>query len=126
MFHIRRKQSGLTFISILVILFVIGFFAMLVLKILPIYLDNFKVRDSLASLSRDGAMENYSKAKILDTIGKRLNANNIDDLIRPEDIQVVKTPNYVSITIQYEVVQNIYGNLSVLVEFNEKYEAGKR
>ena len=120
-----RNQKGLTLISILVILFVIGFFALLILKIAPIYLNHFKVVDAMKSLKKETNIETYSKAKILDTVQKRLDVNMVDH-IRSEDIAVVKTPTYVSVTIDYEVIKNIFGNLDVLVYFTEKFESGSR
>lgn len=119
------NQRGLTFISILVILFVIGFFALLILKIAPIYMNHFKVMEAMASLKREGGMETYSKAKIMDTVQKRLDVNMVEH-ITPQDIKIVKTPTYVSVTIDYEVIENLFGNLDVLVTFSENYEAGAR
>ncbi|MGH8547503.1 MAG: DUF4845 domain-containing protein [Methylococcales bacterium] len=119
------NQKGLTFVSIMVILFVIGFFALLILKIAPIYMNHFKVMDAMSSLKREGGMETYSKAKILDTVQKRLDVNMVDH-IRAENIKIVKTPTYVSVTIDYEVIEKIFGNLDVLVYFTENYEAGTR
>lgn len=118
-------QKGLTFISILVVLAVIGFFALLILKIAPIYMNHFKVMDAMSSLKREGGMETYSKAKVLDTVQKRLDVNMVDH-VRPENIKIVKTPTYISVTIDYEVIENIFGNLDVLVYFTENYEAGTR
>lgn len=119
------NQKGLTFISILVILCVIGFFALLILKIAPIYMNHLKVMDSMASLKKDQNLETYSKAKVLDTVEKRLDVNMVDHLQR-EDITVLKTPTYLSIEIDYEVTKNIFGNLDVLVYFTEHFEVGSR
>lgn len=119
------NQNGLTFISILVILCVIGFFSLLILKIGPIYMNHFKVMDSLASLEKDADLVSYSKAKVLDTVEKRLDINMVNHLQR-EDISVLKTPTYVSVEIDYEVTENIFGNLDVLVYFTESFEAGAR
>ena len=118
-----KRQNGLTFISILVILIVIGFFGLLILKIGPIYLENMKVKDSLASLKADPALTSYSKAKLRDLVDKRLEVNMVDD-VSAEDITVIRKPGYVSIEIDYEVTENIFGNLDVLVYFNDSIEVG--
>jgi Domain of unknown function (DUF4845) len=119
------SQKGLTFISILVLLFVIGFFVLLILKIAPIYMNHFKVMEAMSSLKREGGMETYSKAKVLDTVHKRLDVNMVDH-VRPEDIKIVKSPTHVLVTIDYEVIEHIFGNIDVLVSFVEEYEAGTR
>ena len=118
-------QRGLTFISILVILFVIGFFALLVLKIGPIYLNNFKVVDTVQSLKQETDLMYYSKSKIKDLVLKRMDVNMVDH-VREEDIKIVKSPTYVSVTIDYEVIEHMFANLDVLATFVETYEEGTR
>jgi len=116
-----NQQKGLTFISILAILMVIGFFGLLLLKIAPIYMNNFKVKDTLASLEAEPDLTSHSKAKLRDLLDKRLDVNMVDN-VSNEDISVTKTPERVSIEIDYEVTENIMGNLDVLVYFNEAIE----
>ncbi len=116
-----ESQKGLTFISILVILMVVGFFVLLLLKVGPIYMDNLKVKDTLASLETEADLTSHSKAKVKDLLDKRLNINAITS-VSNEDITIVKKPGYVSIEIDYEVTENIIGNLDVLVYFNEVIE----
>ena len=50
--HIHR-QTGLTAISIVVILVIAAFFIMLALRLAPIYLENFKVSSHLESLKNE-------------------------------------------------------------------------
>ncbi len=116
-----NQQKGLTFISILVILMVIGFFGLLILKIGPIYMNHFKVQDTLASLEAEPDLTSHSKAKLRDLLDRRLNVNMVDN-VSNEDISVTKTHERVSIEIDYEVTENIVGNLDVLVYFNEAIE----
>ncbi len=118
-----KNQNGLTFISILVILIVIGFFGLLLLKIGPLYMENMKVKDSLASLKADPALTSYSKAKLRDSLDKRLEVNMVN-VVSPEDITLTKKPGYVFIEIDYEATENIVGNLDVLVYFNDSIEVG--
>ena len=118
-----EHQKGLTFLSILVILMVIGFFVLLILKIAPIYMDNLKVKDTLASLKAEPDLTSHSKAKLKDLLDKRLDINMVND-VSDEDITIIKKPGYVSIDIDYEVTENIFGNLDVLVYFNDTIEVG--
>ncbi len=47
-----KRQQGLTFISLVFVLGLIGFFVLLVLKIAPIYLDHSKVVSALAEIEK--------------------------------------------------------------------------
>ena len=117
----RRREQGLTMISIALILGLIAFFTLLVLKIAPIYMDHQKVVNSLAAVEETPSIETKSKRQIIESLKKRFNFNYVYH-IEDEDITIVKQGNYLKIDIDYEVVETIVGNLSVLVEFHEGFE----
>ena len=48
--YFPRREKGLTFLGFIMMMVLIGFFANLVLKIGPIYLNHFKVKTSFESL----------------------------------------------------------------------------
>jgi hypothetical protein len=51
---------------------------------------------------------------------------NYIDQVTQNNITILRQENYLKIAIEYEVVKNIVGNLSVLVEFNDVMEVGKQ
>ena len=119
-----KKQQGLTFISLVFVLGLIAFFVILSLKIGPIYLNHSKVVSTLAELKKTTDIEGQSEAEIRDSLSKRFNINYVDDVTQ-KDITITRHENYLKVVIAYEVVTNIVGNLSVLVEFNDVMEIGK-
>ncbi|MCX7106872.1 MAG: DUF4845 domain-containing protein [Methylococcales bacterium] len=119
-----KKQQGLTFISLVFVLGLIAFFVILGLKIGPIYLNHSKVVSTLAELKKTTGIEDQSEAEIRDSLSKRFNINYVDDVTQ-KDITITRHENYLKVVIAYEVITNIVGNLSVLVEFNDVMEIGK-
>ena len=119
-----KKQQGLTFISLVFVLGLIAFFVILGLKIGPIYLNHSKVVSTLAELKKTTGIEDQSEAEIRDSLSKRFNINYVDDVTQ-KDITITRHENYLKVVIAYEVITNIVGNLSVLVEFNDEMEIGK-
>ena len=119
-----KKQQGLTFISLVFVLGLIAFFVILGLKIGPIYLNHSKVVSTLAELKKTTDIEGQSEAEIRDSLSKRFNINYVDDVTQ-KDITITRYENYLKVVIAYEVITNIVGNLSVLVEFNDVMEVGK-
>ncbi|MEY3787855.1 MAG: hypothetical protein RLZ75_2062 [Pseudomonadota bacterium] len=119
-----KKQQGLTFISLVFVLGLIAFFVILGLKIGPIYLNHSKVVSTLAELKKTTDIEGQSEAEIRDSLSKRFNINYVDDVTQ-KDITITRHENYLKVVIAYEVITNIVGNLSVLVEFNDVMEVGK-
>lgn len=120
-----NKQQGLTFISIAFILGLIAFFTLLVLKIAPIYINHSRVVNALAAVENTTDITTKSKQEIKISLEKRFDMNYVEH-VKPEDIKIVAQPGYVSVNIDYERVEKIFGNLSVLVEFHEGFEAGNR
>lgn len=118
-----NRQKGLTFISIMLILGLIAFFVMLGLKVGPIYMNHSKVVSTLAAVENMQGVENMSKREIELTIAKRLSMNYVDK-IKFDDFEIIRRDNLLTVSIDYERVEKLMGNLSVLVEFSESFEVG--
>ncbi|GAB4280165.1 MAG: hypothetical protein Kow0065_25300 [Methylomicrobium sp.] len=118
-----QRQNGLTLISTILILGLIAFFTLLILKIAPIYMDHSKVVNALAALENTTDIQTKSKEEIWNTLDKRFNFNYVDSVTK-DDVKITKRGDYVKVEIEYEVVEKIAGNLSVLVEFYEVIEVG--
>ena len=118
-----KRQRGLTFISIVFILGLIAFFVLLTLKIAPIYMNHSKVVNALAAVENMTDIETMSKHEIQINLNKRFDMNYVEK-VGLDDITITKSSNYTKIEIEYERVEKLMGNLSVLVEFNESFEAG--
>ncbi|MFI3178549.1 MAG: DUF4845 domain-containing protein [Methylococcaceae bacterium] len=120
-----KHQQGLTFISLVFILGLIALFVLLGLKIGPIYLNHSKVVSTLSELKRTPDIEYQSESEIRNSLSKRFNINYVNDVTQ-ENITITRHENYLKIVIEYEVVKNIAGNLSVLITFNDVMEANKQ
>ncbi len=121
---LKHKQGGLTFISIAFILALIAFFTLLVLRIVPIYMDHGKVVSTMEALENTVDIEKKSRYEIIRMIENRFNIGYVDHIDK-DDFVITKKANYVKIELEYETVAHIVGNLSVLVEFHELVEVGQ-
>lgn len=119
-----KRQRGLTLMSILFILGLIGFFVLLTLKIVPIYLDHGKVTSALEGLKATPDLASKTEFEIRDSLNKRFGINYVYD-VKQDNIKVIKHGNYVKVDIEYETVVNLVGNLSALAEFHDTVEAGQ-
>ena len=119
-----KSQQGLTLLSIAFILFLIGFFVLLGLNIVPIYLDHNKVKTALEALEQDPEFTEMSEHEIRRSLDNRFNINYVYDVTQ-EDVTVTKHGTYTKVEIEYETVKKLAFNLSVLAEFNDMIEAGE-
>jgi Domain of unknown function (DUF4845) len=118
-----KHQKGLTLISTVLLLGLIGFFVMLILRIGPIYLEHRKVKAVLEEVKDLRDLDNKSEYEVRETLNKRLDMNYIERL-KADNIKIAKRGGYMKVEVVYDVVEKIAGNLSVLVEFNDVVEVG--
>jgi hypothetical protein len=119
-----KFQQGLTLISLIFVLGIFGFFVLLILKIGPIYLDHSKVLSALSAVEKSNDIGSLSESEIRSSLTKRFDMNYVKQATE-KDVKIVKQGNYLKVNLDYEVVEKIVGNLSVLVEFHDSIEAGK-
>jgi len=120
--QLKNKQKGLTGVSIMVILVAIAFFAIIILKIMPIYFDAFKVGDVVSSMKDERGLEDKSNREIASMILKRLDVNMVSDVTK-DDIEIEKSKDTIYIDVIYEVRKKMFGNLDVVVSFKKSVEA---
>lgn len=121
----NTKQTGITFISLLLLLVILGFLALLVLRLAPIYLENYTIRSVLAGLKQEPGLAQQSAHKIRSMIENRLYINEVrrfDKQRSPEYIRLKKKDDELKISIDYEVRQHIVGNVDALVSFANSVE----
>lgn len=125
MFYSLKKQQGLTMISLMMLLIVMGAILLLMLKIVPIYITHGKVRNAMESITHIGDIELKSKSQIMILLNKRLTINSVYDLPK-NAIKISKHGHYIKITAKYNVKEQLVANLNALVEFDEMVEMEKK
>ncbi len=114
----KRKQAGMTAIGWMGVIGLIMMFVLLFLKLLPIYMDGYKVGSVLSDLKDEPGVANMTPVMISKTIMKRLDINMVDNVTR-EDIYIDKLKNGMNVEIDYEVRENLIGNVDIVVHFQK-------
>lgn len=118
-----KKQQGMTLISMACIAIILVSMFLLVLNIIPIYMDHGKVTSALNSIKGNLEARNDSPEQLSTRLFKLLQVNNADDIIKKEDVTINKLDNGATqIEVRYEVVKKIVGNASILVQFDDTLE----
>ena len=117
-----HRQRGMTAISLAALLILLGFIVLIALKVLPIYLDHFKVKSHLQTLANDAATESMSADEISKTYFKRLDIDDVEN-VTPENFFVEKSDSGSTLlAVEYEVRRHIFANIDVVVSFEEEAE----
>ena len=115
------RQKGMTSIGWVLVFMLIAVVTLVILKLLPIYLDGFAVKSSLASLKNEHNISKTSPSKIKTMLLKRFDINTVTDVTK-DDIYIDKSQGMMTIEVEYEVRDKLVGNIDVVVMFNEKIE----
>ena len=114
------SPKGLTAIAVVIIIVLIGFAFFIVLKVTPVYIESYGVANSLRSLEEDDlAVRAGSTAEVRTLIKKRFDLNDVWR-VKPEDVKIKKTGKLITITVDYEALVPLFGNVNLLFIFHKE------
>ncbi len=116
-----RKQRGMTALGWILIILLGIFFALVGLKLFPIYRDSMYISSVLKDLSVEPEARSMSPSELTSTILKRLDINSVYNIQR-EDIFVEKNGDSKIVSIEYEVRTPLMGNIDLVVYFDKSVE----
>lgn len=113
----RQKQKGLTAISWVIVIAFLGFQGVLLMNIVPVYINDASVKSILDGLQNDPELVGADRRKIRQVVLKRLKINNLYD-IKKDNIKIKKARNGYTVNITYEPRGTLVGNLDYIVTFS--------
>lgn len=113
------KQRGLTAISWFFVIAVGVMFIIFILRLIPIYLDGFAINESLTYMQTQKELKVKSAKAIKNSLLSKLKINSVYG-VTAEDIYITKKKGKLIIEVDYEVRENIVGNLDFVVSFNKE------
>lgn len=117
----QHKQRGMTGTGWLVVLALIGFFSLLAIKLVPIYLEYYSVRTVLASLENEPLITQKSVAEIKKMVHRRLKVNGVYD-VEKKGLKVKRQGGVTTVEMVYDVRKPMVGNVDVILSFSDKLE----
>lgn len=116
---LKKQQGGALAMMIIALFF--GALLTLAIKIGPAYIDDITIQEALESLEGTEGLEQMRPAQVRTLINKRLSVNNVRGF-DAKNITVEKNGEFVVIKVDYEVRNNIIGNVDSIVHFQHEYE----
>ncbi|MCU0934944.1 MAG: DUF4845 domain-containing protein [Gammaproteobacteria bacterium] len=119
-----RRQNGMTVIGWVLSLVVLAFGVLFVLRLVPVYVESFKVDNALNSLIRDPATADSSRNDIIKKFVARMNIEDIDRFDTEQKVKdyltVEKGNGRVVIRMQYQTVAPLVSNLSIVADWDKE------
>jgi len=117
-----RRQAGVTAIGWMIILGLMGFFVFLTLKMLPSYLDYFKVVSALESVEKKTAS---SPMEIRKHIGKQFDVSFVH-AITPKQIKIKNMGQAFDVIAKYDDRVHLFANVDVVMSFENQVRVERR
>lgn len=116
----RMRQRGMTMWGTAFVVFVGVVFLLLLFKLLPVYLEDLKVRTALDGLAREPGAVAMSRAELVDRLGRRFVIDSVDR-VSAAQLTVGARGREKVLGMRYEVVVPLAYNVSALLEFDHEH-----
>jgi outer membrane lipopolysaccharide assembly protein LptE/RlpB len=116
----KRIQTGMSSISLLLVLAACGFVLLIAFKIGPLYIDNYFVRASVNSL-QEMDVRSVSDREVKKALSRYFMINGVRD-ISPDSATVERDTKHAVVKLDYEKRVPFFGNVDVVVRFENHFD----
>ncbi|HET7922439.1 MAG TPA: DUF4845 domain-containing protein [Gammaproteobacteria bacterium] len=119
----RKHQTGLTMISWVILILMIGFVAMFGFKLVPVYMDYTTINSVLTDVAAKAVTDGNSPAALHSAIEKRFNVNNVS-VISADDVKIGSDPQTgaTTLTLDYDARTGFVANIDLVAHFHKIYQ----
>jgi hypothetical protein len=114
--NLRSRQLGLGWFGMLFVLGAIAFVSIIVIKCLPIYLNQMKVASSVSKVATDPENAKAEVGNLRKDLQRYWDIEGINHL-EPRDINVKRTQDGRFLSYEYEARESLFYNISIVMEF---------
>lgn len=111
------RQRGMTMIGVIMLLIIIAFGALIAMRIAPIYIEYFSIRQAIESLKSEG-VAGMNKFDIQRSLEKHFDISYVS-VIKAKDLKVIKKGGDLILELAYEDRRPLLANLDVVAVFND-------
>ncbi len=119
--RMERKQRGSSTLGWLTTLLMVGLLATFLLKLGPVYMDDYALKKVVSSLDGTSDLDTTSVADVRTKIQKGLQTNLI--VMQPNEIKVKRENGLVVVDINYERRLDFFYNIDLILTFEHDWKA---
>ena len=111
------KQSGITLVSFVIVLVVVGFFFYMGMVLGPTYSEYYGVVKSMKSLASQSDAETMDKARLQINLQKYFDVGYVES-VQGKDLKLTRNKSMNEIDMNYEVRRPFIYNIDFVVKFD--------
>lgn len=113
----RNGQHGMTLIGWLVVLAMIGFFALIAIRLVPAYIEYHTIVQAMLQAHNQATPETPI-SEIRNSIGRRFMINNVTS-VQVKEIKITRTDGNLKMELNYEYRTPMMSNVEAVVVFGK-------
>jgi len=110
--RVRRNQQGLSLTGLIVLLAIVGFIAVMAMKVVPTFTEYMSIKKAIASIKAEGGSIPEMRA----AFNRQAEVGYID-AIDGKDLTIVKNGDDAEISFGYQKVIPLVGPVSLLIDY---------
>ena len=113
----KRTQRDITLIGFVIVLGLVGFFAYIAMKLVPMYSEFYAVKQAIKGLQQEPGIANRDPAKIQDLFFRRLYISYAEN-VKADNVKIERVDGGWNMRVDYEVRKPLMANLDVVGKFS--------
>jgi hypothetical protein len=109
----------MTLIGWLLAMILIGFAALVGMRLVPVYIEGSTVRTVVKGLESDPELSANNRAGVVQALMKRFDINNVTNVSR-EDIALQQVSEGLEVVVEYDARVTLFGNLDAVAHFRQQ------
>ena len=114
----RSKQEGLSLIGWLVTILLLGLAFNILVKLTPLYANDYSVTSALKKLAKESDLNEKSVGKIRRELQQQFQVNDVSEEAS-ESLEIKRLNEKVLVTVDYERRVSIIGNIDIVLTFKQ-------
>jgi Tfp pilus assembly major pilin PilA len=112
-----NKQQGITLMSFILVLVVIGIFAVVAMNLFPVYSEGFAVRNALKSVASQPNANNMDITELQKSLQRHFDVDYVTNVMG-KDLKLIRDKKGNQIVMTYEVRKHLVYNLDFVAMFD--------
>lgn len=122
----KNGQKGITFLSFIIVLAVIGFFIFIGMRLFPVYINYYGAVKDIKAVSQEPGAATRSIEEIRRNLEDRFNISYVEGIDLKKDIKLVNSPTGKQIQLKYETRRPLIYNLDFVASFDQTFPLGSK
>ncbi|MFY8205987.1 MAG: DUF4845 domain-containing protein [Arenimonas sp.] len=117
----KRNQKGITLLSFLFVLALVGFFGFLFMRLFPVYSEYFSAVNDIKAVTQAAGADKQALPQLKDSLYRRFQISYVDSVNLDKHIKLRTEKDGKVLDLKYEVRKPLMYNLDFVAKFERSF-----